>query len=103
MHIEHIIPNGDNALENLALSCSNCNLSKAKATTATDPETEEIAALFNPRQQLWHEHFEWVDEGIRLKGLSPTGRATISRLKMNHERILTARARWIIGGFHPPN
>jgi 5-methylcytosine-specific restriction endonuclease McrA len=55
-----------------------------------------------PRQQVWHEHFEWLDEAIRLKGLSPIGRATIVRLKMNHERILTARARWVIGGFHPP-
>lgn len=102
MHMEHIDPNGGNDPDNLCLSCANCNLSKAKSVSAADPETEEITALFNPRQQLWVNHFVWIDEGIRIKGLTSIGRATISRLKMNQEKIVIARARWVVGGHHPP-
>jgi 5-methylcytosine-specific restriction endonuclease McrA len=36
MHVEHINPKGGNALDNLCLSCSSCNLSKARAISAPD-------------------------------------------------------------------
>jgi hypothetical protein len=51
MHIEHIDPAGGDDPENLCLSCSSCNLSKAKVTTSQDDETGEIVPLFNPRTQ----------------------------------------------------
>lgn len=102
MHVEHIHPSGGDSPDNLCLSCSNCNLSKAKAVTGTDPETGVTVPLFNPRTQRWNEHFVWVENGLSLEGRTPTGRATVIRLKMNQERILIARRRWIQGGFHPP-
>jgi len=102
MHTEHIDPQGGDGLDNLCLSCSNCNLSKAKATTALDPEISEHVSLFNPRTQIWSQHFVWIDGGLRLHGLTSTGRATIQRLKINQERVLVARQRWVSGGFHPP-
>lgn len=49
MHVEHIDPDGGDALDNLCLSCASCNLSKARATTALDPETDLEVPLFNPR------------------------------------------------------
>jgi hypothetical protein len=103
MHIEHIDPLGGNSPDNLCLSCANCNLSKAKVTTAVDPETGKQVPLFNPRTQIWLEHFKWIDDDLRVYGLTPVGRATIQRLKMNQERVLIARRRWMMGGFHPPN
>jgi hypothetical protein len=81
--------------DNLCLSCANCNLSKAKATTAGDPLTKIDTPLFNPRQQIWHDHFEWIDGGGRVHGKTPIGRATVFRLKMNQERIIRARGNWI--------
>lgn len=102
MHVEHIDPNGGDDLENLCLSCPSCNLSKATATSALDPETKEIVPLFNPRQQDWSEHFEWQQNGQQIYGLTPTGRATVERLKMNQLRIVEARAIWIRAGAHPP-
>jgi hypothetical protein len=103
MHIEHIKPKGGNNAENLCLSCSTCNLSKAKATEAKDPETEAIVPLFNPRNQIWSEHFEWIDGGLRLYGKTSIGRATISRLKMNIQRVVRARMNWIAANNHPPD
>jgi hypothetical protein len=101
MHVEHIDPNGSDHIENLCLACANCNLSKARATTALDPETTYVN-LFNPRTQIWIEHFVWIEGGLRLKGLTPVGRATIERLKMNIDRIVNARVYWIKAGGHPP-
>lgn len=102
MHVEHIDPNGGNAPENLCLACSNCNLSKAEVREAVDIETGQAVPLFNPRRELWNEHFAWLDNGLWLIGLTAVGRATIQRLKMNRDRIIRARRRWIETGFHPP-
>jgi hypothetical protein len=102
MEVEHINPAGGNDPDNLCLSCSSCNLSKATATSAIDPETQDMTSLFNPRQQVWHDHFVWMDDGLRLLGKTPVGRATIIRLKMNQERLVRARNNWIAAGNHPP-
>jgi len=102
MQVDHIAPQGGDGLENLCLSCWNCNSSKHKATVVTDPETGERVPLFNPRIQVWSEHFVWIDGGIRVSGLSPVGRATVTRLKMNRSVMVIARQRWVEGGYHPP-
>lgn len=102
MHVDHIDPDGDDSLDNLCLACGNCNMSKARATSAIDPETNEMTPLFNPRTQVWAEHFEWMADGLILRGLTPVGRATIERLKINQERVIDARILWVFSGLHPP-
>ncbi len=102
MHLDHINPDGGDELDNLCLSCANCNQSKLRATSAVDPETGERVSLFNPRIQHWSEHFEWMLDGIVLRGLTPTGRATIQRLKINRDRMLSTRINWVFFGLHPP-
>lgn len=103
MEIEHIVPNGGDGLDNLCLACGNCNRSKASATFALDPLTSESVPLFNPRTQVWVEHFQWSANKTFVEGISPIGRATVGRLRMNNTRVVLARARWRIAGFHPPN
>lgn len=98
MHVEHINPAGGDYLDNLCLACPNCNLSKAAAVTAVDPDTGEEVPLFNPRNQIWSQHFAWVDNYAVIRGLAPTGRAT--RFKMNRPRIVLARKRWVQAGLH---
>ena len=102
MHVEHIDPAGSDHPNNLCLACPSCNLSKASSTSAHDPLTGEVTPLFNPRQQKWADHFEWVEDGAVVSGKTPTGRASVIRLKMNIERIVTARKIWIKAGEHPP-
>jgi len=103
MHIEHIDPDGGDSLGNLCLSCANCNLSKAVAITATDAVSGDVVPLFNPRVDSWSTHFEWIEGGLRVRGKTPFGRATVSRLRMNQERMVRARRNWIIAGNHPPS
>ncbi len=50
--IEHIIPiikGGLSLLLNLAFSCQRCNNHKYIATTAIDPASGSLVALYNPR------------------------------------------------------
>lgn len=48
-----------------------------------------MVRLFNPRQDLWREHFAW--EGPRLVGLTPVGRATASVFAFNHPDAVLVR------------
>lgn len=101
MHVEHIIPGNNNSLDNLCLACASCNLSKATATSAIDPDTQVTLPLFNPRTQIWSEHFEWIDDNIRIGGKTATGRSTALRLKINQDRLIRARRNWVRSGNHP--
>jgi 5-methylcytosine-specific restriction endonuclease McrA len=58
--LEHIIPKakgGPTVEENLWLSCRLCNEAKGVLTEVVDPQTGVTAPLFNPRTQVWAEHF----------------------------------------------
>ena len=101
LHIEHIQPDGGDRLDNLCLACPNCNLSKATAVTAVDPETGEEVPLFTPRTQAWNEHFEWVDNYAQISGVTSIGRATVACFKMNRPRMILTRRRWVQAGLHP--
>jgi hypothetical protein len=90
--IDHVIAEkhgGPTTLDNLALSCVLCNLRKGTDLSSVDPETGEIAALFNPRSQVWSEHFRFDD--IRITGLTPQGRATVQLLQLNAFQRLAER------------
>jgi hypothetical protein len=104
--VEHIIPvagGGSSDESNLWLSCPLCNRHKGDRTSATDPETGEQVPLFNPRTQRWSEHFRWSDDGVRILGLTPTGRATAAALRLADDPdALVIRAYWVLAGWHPP-
>lgn len=69
---------------------------------AVDPETGTTVPLFNPRTQIWREHFIWDERGTLILGLTPIGRATIQALSMNDELRVSARRLWVQAGYHPP-
>lgn len=101
-HVDHVTPiksGGDTSLENLALACVSCSLHKSAKELVLDPETNELVPIFNPRQQDWADHFQWV--GFRMAGLTSTGRATIEALKQNRPIILAIREEEQILGRHP--
>lgn len=108
--IDHIHPKslgGSDELMNLALACQRCNSYRYNFVTGMDPETQQMQSLFNPRQQVWGEHFAWTVDGLRIVGQTPIGRATIERLDLNDDRhnasaIIKARTFWVRGGWHPP-
>jgi hypothetical protein len=103
--IEHILPvskGGSDDLENLALACSACKNSKYNKTEAVDPQSLIIAELYNPRKNVWNEHFAWNADFSLIVGLTAKGRATITALKTNHNRTVHIRNFLHSVGKHPP-
>ncbi len=105
LHIDHILPiskGGTDDIENLCLSCSWCNSSKAAKVHGLDPETNKRVLLFNPRKNLWSDHFEWGVDKVSVQGKTAIGRVTVKALKMNRSGALTVRRNWVEAGWHPP-
>ncbi len=103
--IDHIVPlaaGGATTLENLALVCFSCNRRKWDRLGAIDPETDREERLFDPRKELWNDHFAWSSDGITLVGMTSTGRATVIALELNRDRIRQIRAADVQAGRHPP-
>ena len=109
--VEHVIPKslgGSDELDNLALACRRCNERRYNFLAGFDPETQQVAPLFNPRHQKWGEHFIWREQGVVIEGITPTGRATCARLDLNdlrypeNDSIRETRRFWIQTGLHPP-
>ncbi len=106
LEIEHIVPlaaGGANDESNLWLSCPICNGHKSDKTTGRDPETGATLPLFNPRLQNWFEHFRWTEDGLRVVGLTPVGRATVAALHLSDDPdAIEVRSYWVLAGWHPP-
>jgi hypothetical protein len=104
--IDHIIAQqhlGSDAESNLCLCCLRCNLKKGPNIASTDPEAGRayrIVALFHPRKQRWHEHFQLQDDG-RIAGLTPEGRATARLLDFNAEERMQLRGLLMRQGWRP--
>lgn len=105
MEIDHLWPltlGGTDDETNLWLACPRCNLYKSSQTQGLDPQTNLKALLFNPREQIWAEHFHWNVEKTKIIGLTPTGRATVDALQLNLEEAVAFRAFIVAGGWIPP-
>jgi 5-methylcytosine-specific restriction endonuclease McrA len=106
LEMEHIIPiakGGSNDESNLWLACPICNRYKSDKITNIDSETGEIVKLFNPRTQVWSEHFFWTKDGLQIVGKTPTGRATVKALHLSDDAdALEVRSYWVLAGWHPP-
>jgi hypothetical protein len=106
LEVEHVIPRskgGTDDESNLWLSCPLCNRHKADRVTATDPDTGTEVPLFHPRHQRWSDHFCWSADGLRILGLTSTGRATVAALRLAGDPdALVVRSYWVLAGWHPP-
>lgn len=93
--MDHVVPRsrgGRTESSNLALACPRCNGHKWAFQSGTDPETGESVALFHPRQQSWPDHFRWSEtRELEIDGITPCGRATVNRLKLNDPEIVAIR------------
>ncbi len=103
--VEHIKPmahGGNDDEDNIWLSCRLCNEAKGTLEEFLDSETGKIVPLFNPRTQLWHNHFAWDETAVIIVGKTAVGRATVAALSLNNELRVRSRAIWVEAGWHPP-
>lgn len=105
LEIDHLVPEargGASDEANLWLACPICNGAKSDRIQAIDPTSGDLVRLFNPREDIWADHFVWTSEGTVIEGKNAVGRATVVALNMNHPDIVTARVLWVGAGWHPP-
>jgi hypothetical protein len=91
-HVEHILAQqhiSDDSIFNLALACPDCNRHKGPNLTTIDPGTRELIRIFNPRTDVWAEHFQL--QGAAIVGRTQIGIATVRLLKMNTVERLKMR------------
>ena len=101
--LDHIRPqkhHGPTIVANLALACFYCNSFKSSNVAGYDPEADTLQSLFNPREHIWSEHFEW--DAPMLTGRTPIGRTTMDVLKINLPERVEHRRRLIETGVFPP-
>lgn len=100
---EHVIAKqhgGSDRDDNLAYACAHCNLHKGPNIAGLDPATGLLTPLFNPRTDIWADHFEW--SGHLVAGRTPVGRTTVVVLAMNDAAARVIRAALLAEGLFPP-
>ena len=83
--IDHVISEKHGGLTtagNLALSCLFCNRNKGSDIATLATNSVSLVRLFNPRLDLWSEHFRLSDD-LRVVGVTEVGHATIRVLDFN--------------------
>jgi hypothetical protein len=92
---------GASTTANMCLACANCNAAKGSNVAGFDPVSDQLVPLFNPRSDVWSEHFAW-DRHI-LVGLTAIGRATVDVLRINDPLRLEHRRLLSLAGLYPRN
>jgi hypothetical protein len=90
--IDHVIAQkhgGSSDPDNLALACVLCNQHKGTDIASLDPETRSLTPLYNPRRDIWREHFDL--QGSRLLARTPVGRVTVRLLQLNNPTRIAER------------
>ena len=95
-HIRSIKHGGKTILQNLAYACPHCNQNKG-SDIASYTDEDELVRLFNPRNDIWDEHFEVIKSGI-ITPISSIGEVTVNTLSFNQlERIIFRKSLIEIG------
>ena len=93
-HVDHIVSRkhgGESKENNLALACAVCNRHKGTDIAALISGSEQPVRLFDPRRQVWRDHFRF--DGPWIRPLTETGEVTVRVLWLNdpwriQERVL---------------
>jgi hypothetical protein len=99
--IDHIVSLKHSGLTeaiNLAYACSFCNRNKGSDIASLSGVTGELVRFFNPRTDLWSEHFRL--QGGLIDSLTSIGDVTARILKFNEsERVLERKTLIAIGRY----
>ena len=99
--IDHVIAEkhgGETILENLALACTICN--RAKGSDIATLVYSKLVRLYNPRLDVWQEHFAFAPDNITIEARTTVGQGTIQLLGLNSsERLLERKILHEIGRY----
>lgn len=98
-HIISIKHGGETTAENLAYACLYCNLNKGADLGSIIWRTGDLVRFFNPRRELWSEHFRL--EGAMIQSLTDIGEVTARILQFNSSDRLLERQLLIDANRYP--
>jgi hypothetical protein len=98
-HLDHVIAEkhqGPTQDHNLSLCCPDCN--RRKGSDIATVVNGEVVRLYNPRIDIWSEHFQL--DGMFIRSRSNVGEGTIRLLGLNDRfRVAIRRALTVEGRF----
>jgi hypothetical protein len=101
--MEHVIAEkhgGETTAENLAYACVFCNRRKGSDIASLASNSGPLTRLFNPRTDLWKEHFRFAEDDVTILSRTDIGAATLNLLELNHpDRILERQVLRAAGRF----
>ena len=100
--VDHIISvkhGGSTTADNLAYACVVCNRQKGSDLGSIDWETGELVRFFNPRTDLWGEHFQL--DGTSIRPLTKIGQVTERIFGFNSNSQLLERQVLILDHRYP--
>lgn len=103
--VDHIISlkhGGSTATENLAYACAFCNRSKGSDIGSILWPSQELVRFFNPRTDVWRDHFKL--DGAMIRPISNIGKVTAQILGFNNvDRVLERQTLIAIRRYPPSN
>lgn len=90
--VDHIISlkhRGGNSIDNLAYACFTCNVNKGPDVGSIHDETGTFVGFYNPRTDIWAEHFRL--HLFRIDPLTDIGWVTAITLQFNTEERIASR------------
>ncbi len=100
--LDHIISEkhrGPTEADNLANACVICNRAKESDIGSIHWDSGEFVRFFNPRKDLWADHFVLVE--ARIDSTTRIGAVTALILGFNDPERLSEREELIVGGCYP--
>lgn len=91
---------GETVADNLCVCCPDCYALKGSVSTALEPLTNTMTPLYNPRTQVWREHF--LVHNVRIEPRTKEGSATVYLLQFNSAERMLERETLLEMGRYPP-
>ncbi len=88
-HIIGIKHNSPTDSSNLACACFNCNRNKGSDLASIDWDTSEIVRFYNPRSDIWSEHFRF--DSFYIAATTQIGKVTAIIFRFNDRKRLLER------------
>lgn len=91
--VDHVISEkhgGPTREDNLAYACLFCNRNKGSDIASLGP-AGTLVRLYNPRTDVWQDHFVLASDGAMILALSEIGEVTVRLLGFNQEDRLLER------------
>ena len=99
VHVISVKHGGANGENNLAYACTYCNRNKGSDIGSIQLQTKLFIRFFNPRIDLWTDHFRL--DGVRIVSLTNIGEVTARILDFNHVDRLIEREELMRIGHYP--